>query len=312
MTYYENFLEIKEINPEEPGLSIEDMEHMAEHIEMTTDGVLDNLDRPKLEEFSVKGTEHYDLTDAQRYLNYALYAQGVIPVTIQGNETVLSSVKDGLVKALQYIKELFQKIWNFLFKKKEPAQQIKEVTLLITNTEKVINTVEFKEKIEVINIGDKLKDRGNRIKEIFEQRIHLGEVTEKKLEEKKIEIAEPSIMTSFKKIKDVSSTTVSVDGIEDPKKAVGIAKNIVNNASKLLAELESESRWYQRKIDIFDTMIENGWNQDRDLSAEKKVTLRENVAGLKAWVTYTSHLTALNTRLIKEVNDMCAFIEKHK
>ena len=302
MTYYEDFLEIKGIVPEEPGLSAEDMDQMAEHVELVADGVIDTID----------GNEHYSLTDAQRYLQGAMYASGMIPQTVNGNESVLSAVKDGLTKALKYVKELFQKIWNFLFKKKEPEQQVKETLLVITNTEKVINTVEFKEKMKIIEIGDKLKARGNAIQEIFNQCDALAENTEKKLIASKIKEFEPGIFSSFEQVKDKLVTKTSLDSINDPKAAVRIAKTITDNAEKLITKLKGSTEQYERKMKIFEAMIEGGLPEERKVTKGTDVTIKESIAGLKTWIVFISHLCALNTRLLKETKGMCEFIAKHK
>lgn len=112
----------------------EDLAVATDHLEQVSQGTIDTID----------GMEGYSLTDAQRYLNSVLYANGDIPASVEGNESVLSTVKGWASKAIAAIKRAFAAIWNYFFGKKN----VEEETKLLRNDLKL--TVEkvnaFKQK----------------------------------------------------------------------------------------------------------------------------------------------------------------------
>lgn len=109
-----------------------ELEAATDHADQVIAGTLDTLD----------GSERLNLTDAQQYLNNVLFANGDISATVHGTESVLSSIKGWLAKALAAIKRAFQGIWNYFFGKKDVEQEVK----LIRNQTKeaVVKVNKFK------------------------------------------------------------------------------------------------------------------------------------------------------------------------
>lgn len=308
MTYYEDFLEIKGINAE-PDLTMDDMEHMGEHVELVVDGVIDTMDQLE----AVQGGEHYGLTHAQRYLQGALYARGIIPQTVHGNESVLTAVKDGLAKALKYVKDLFQKIWDFFFKKKEAKKTIEQARLTLKEAEDVSKTVEFKEKMKIIDIADDLKKRGETLQKLLTERAGVMKSAKENLDMHAAELKDEELYKEFKKYYDGFNFDDKLDsGIEDPIKAINISKNMVNDTAKFFEGLQTQGRYYQRRIDSLEMMMKNGIVKDDTKSPNADTNVKDHLALMKLWMSFISKLCTLNTRIINQCGSICAFIEKHK
>lgn len=306
MTYDEDFLRVKGI---EPGLSEDDMEHMAEHIEITVDGVIDTVDQMD----AVQGGEHFDLTDAQRYLQGAMYAQGIIPIDVHGNESVLSAVKDGVTKALKYIKDLFQKIWDYFFKKKEAKKTIEQARLTVKETKEVVKTVEFKEKMKIIDISDDLKQRGEALQKMLTERVNLMNGVKKSLDDSDAETKDADLYKKFKSYYDGFNFDDKVDaGIEDPIKAVNICENMIEETGKFFQNLEGQGYMYKHKIDALEMMIKNGIAKEDTKSPSAKTDIKDHLTLMKKWMAFISSMCKLNTRIIENCRGTCAFIEKHK
>lgn len=302
MTYYEDFLEIKGINTE-PGLTVDDMEHMGDHVELVVDGVIDTL----------TGNEGLGLTNAQRYLQGAMYAQGIIPNTLQGNEGVLSAVKDGVAKAIKYIKDLFQKIWDFFFKKKEAEKTVEKARETVKEAEDVSKTVEFKEKMKIIDIGDDLKKRGETLQKLLTERAGVMKSAKENLDMHSAELKDEDLYKEFKKYYDGFNFDDKLDaGIEDPIKAINISKTIVNDTAKFFEGLQTQGRYYQRRIDSLEMMMKNGIVKDDTKSPNADTNVKDHLALMKLWMSFISKLCAVNTRIINQCGSICAFIEKHK
>lgn len=102
-------------------LTFDDYEEVpdGEHIELVIDGLVD----------AVTGNEGMGLTKAQVYLQAALYASGEIRSIphpdVAGNESFFGSIGSGFQAAWEYIKKMFNGIFNFFFKKDNKAQEEK-------------------------------------------------------------------------------------------------------------------------------------------------------------------------------------------
>lgn len=309
MTYYEDFLEIKGISPEEPALTVDDMEQMGDHVELTVDGVIDTIDQMD----AVQGGERFGLSDAQRYLQGAMYARGMIPQTLHGNESVLSAVKDGVAKALKYIKDLFQKIWDFFFKKKEAEKTVKEAQESVKEAEDVSKTVEFKEKMKIIDIGEDLKKRGDSLQKLLTERTAVMKSAKENLDMHSAELKDEELYKEFKKYYDGFNFDDKLESsIEDPIKAISIAKGLVDDTGKFFQSLEGQGRYYKRKIDSLEMMMKNGIVKGDTKSPNADTNIKDHLALMKLWMGFISKICGLNTRIINQCGSICAFIEKHK
>lgn len=104
-----------------------------EHVNLVMDGLMDSLG----------GNEGLNLTNAQRYLQGALFASGVVRNMndVVGNEGFLSSIGDGVKKAWEYIKKMFNSIWDVFFKSDQKKMEEK-VDEALKEAEKSLDELE--------------------------------------------------------------------------------------------------------------------------------------------------------------------------
>lgn len=88
-----------------------------EHVNLVMDGLMDSLG----------GNEGLTLTNAQRYLQGVLYANGVARdmSDVAGNEGFFSSIGSGIKKAWDYVKKMFNSIWDVFFKSDQKKMEEK-------------------------------------------------------------------------------------------------------------------------------------------------------------------------------------------
>lgn len=98
-------------------ITADNLEQQAEHAETLIQGLQD----------TISGSEGMNLTEAQHYLHGVLYANGGASIHVAGNEGVLESIKNGLMKVWQVISDAFKKVWNYFFGGKDTAAKVKEI-----------------------------------------------------------------------------------------------------------------------------------------------------------------------------------------
>lgn len=83
-----------------------------------------------LEDTLVAGTESLTLSSAQSYALTVLRSSGAVTHAdlVTGNEGFFSTLGNGATKIWEYIKKMFQGIWNWFFGKKEKGPSITEQT----------------------------------------------------------------------------------------------------------------------------------------------------------------------------------------
>lgn len=134
--------------------------HEPEHVALVLEGFIDTV---KQEISGVTGVE--SLTAAQHYLEGALRGSGSVSYTsVTGNEGFLSSIKAGALKAWEYIKKMFQSIWNFFFGKANKEEE-KKVSDQIAKAEDQLKAAESP-KVTPANVEQVVKVTGNQIKKL--------------------------------------------------------------------------------------------------------------------------------------------------
>lgn len=308
MTYYEDFLEIKGISAETPGIDIQadDFDGLPDHIEQVMDGVIDTM-------VPVAGTE--GLTAAQEYLHGALFAQGVVPQMRDGNEGAMDTIKKTFGKALEYIQKIFRGIWDFFFKKKTAETAVKETKASLLECKKVVNTVEFKEKIKVINIEDDVKARGNKIIKLAGERKNVLDHALTELEKRKD--VEPKL---YNELEGYAKKLISAGGDEktfsstDFSQTLSTCEYYVEHADQEFKSLRGSESFYKKYYESFEHLKSLGLATDDSQAPEqaKGVTIRQVMEMLKIWITAVAKVTKLNLAIVTECNKLSEFIASKK
>lgn len=308
MTYYEDFLEIKGISSEvEPAdVQAEDFEHLPEHIEQVMDGITDTI-------VPVAGAE--GLTHAQEYLHGVLYAQSIVPQMRDGNEGALDTIKKTFSKALEYIRKIFRGIWDFFFGKKSAENAVKEAKTNLLECKKVVNTVEFKEKMKIIDIEDDVKARGDKIIKLAEERKHVLDTALAELEKRKD--VEPKL---YNELEGYAKKLISVAGEEkqfsstDFSQTLGICEYYVEHADLEFKSLKGSESFYKKYYESFEHLKSLGLTNDDSQAPEqaKGVTVRQIMEMLKIWISAVAKVSKLNLSIISECNKLSQFISSKK
>lgn len=159
-----------------------------EHVNLVMDGLMDSLG----------GNESLNLTNAQRYLQGVLYASGAVRTMndVAGNEGFLSSIGDGIKKAWEYVKKMFNSIWDVFFKSDEKKMEAK-LDEALKEAEKSLDNME-KASITATNVDAVQKKVEGHV-------ASLPDSPEKKALETKVEHAkaETSQPAQIKELKDM-------------------------------------------------------------------------------------------------------------
>lgn len=214
------------------------------HIETVIDGVVD----------SINGNESY----ATRYNSGVLYASGIITKkdfnSVSGNEGFMSSIKDGTMKIIEYIKNLVKTIWNFLFKSKD---EIKE-------TEK---------QLDQLN-----KDLRAMVKVNYNTGLELSKEIDKHLKTMTIK-EDIKVLTKLDKAKEIISEYKQSTGSDNPpKEAVNLVKEVkvelVSEATQQLVEKSRDS--WNRSLSELDKLYDDWVTELRSTDDDTKSSVLDN------------------------------------
>lgn len=295
-------------NPAAESMDIQaaDFDSLPEHIDIVFDGVSDTLSM-------VEGTE--GLSFAQQYLYGAMHAQGMVTQLREGNEAAMDAIKKTFGKAIAYLQKIFRGIWEFFFKKKNAETAVKEANANILECKKVVNTVEFKEKIKVIDIEDDVKSRGATITKLAEKRNETLKEVVAELE--KMKETEPRLFTDIKAYADKMANAegdAKTFSSTDFHATLATCEYYVKHADDYFSSVRQSESFYKKYYESFEILKQHGIRNDNDQAPEqeKGVTVAMVMKMLKTWITGVAKITKLNLQIVKQCESMSAFIQSKK